>query len=34
MTGCGYTMESFGWLQKKDIAFLFIALLFVIIDNT
>ena len=34
ITGCGYTIESFGGLQKKDIAFLFIALLSVMIDNT
>ena len=33
-TGCGYKMESFGGLQKKDMAFLFIALLSVMIDNT
>lgn len=34
ITEGGYTMESFGELQKKDIAFLFIALLSVMIDNT
>lgn len=26
ITGCGYTIESFAGLQKKDIAFLFITL--------
>ena len=34
MTGCGYTIESFAGLQKKDVAFLFIAFLFVMTDIT
>ena len=34
ITGCGYTIESFDGLQKKDIVFLFVALLSVMIDNT
>ena len=33
ITGCGYTMESFGGLQKKDRTF-FIAFLSVMIDYT
>ena len=30
-TGCGYTIESIDGLQKKDIAFLFLPLLSVMI---
>ena len=34
MTKCGYTNENFGGLQKEDIAFLSIAILSLIIDNS
>ena len=33
ITGCGYTIENFGGLQKKDIVFLFLALLSVMIES-
>ena len=34
ITGYGYTIESFNGRQKKDKAFLFIALLSVLIDDS